>query len=160
MRFFASIAVAAAALLLPGCSPSLLTEDAVTFQGVSMRPGIEDGDRIRFARFDRGAEFRVARGDIVMHRHLEDPSKVYIKRLVGLPGETVEIRGAKVFVNGAELAEPYVDPKLNVTAQSMPPVLVRPEHYFVLGDNRDNSADSRLWGPVPRKFILGKAVGR
>ena len=162
MRFFVSIAAAVTFALLPllGCAPSFVTEETVTFQGVSMRPGIKDGDRIRLVRFDRGAEFKVARGDIVMSLYPDDPSKSYVKRLIGLPGETVEIRDAKVYVNGAELAEPYVDPELNVTRQTMPPVLVRPHHYFVMGDNRDNSADSRHWGLVPEKYVLGKVVGR
>ena len=155
MRLLAAVLLASAML---GCS--LLRGGAVRFEGTSMLPGIRDGDRLVLARFDRGAEFDVRRGDIILLRYPKDPEMMYLKRLVGLPGETVEVRGGRVFVNGAELAEPYVDPKLNESRDSLPPVLVEPKHYYVLGDNRDNSADSRVWGLIPEKYVIGKVVGR
>jgi signal peptidase I len=133
---------------------------AVRFEGTSMLPGIKDGERLSVVRFDRGAEFDVRRGDIVLFLHPNDPEMTYLKRLVGLPGDTVELREGRVFVNGEELAEPYVDPELNMMRDSSPPLHVKPHHYYVLGDNRDNSADSRQWGLVPEKYITGKVLNR
>jgi signal peptidase I len=156
MRLLAATLLASAAL---GCS--LLGGGAVTYEGTSMLPGIKDGDRLVLARFDRGAEFDVKRGDIVLFRYPRDPEKLYVKRLVGLPGETVEVRSdGRVLIDGKELAEPYVDPKLNVMDTSDPPVYVEPHHYYVLGDNRDNSSDSRMWGAVPEEYILGKVLNK
>lgn len=145
-------------LALCGCLAG--TEREQTFHGTAMLPAIKDGDQVRLVRFDLGAPFDVKRGDIVMFLFPDDPSKVYIKRLVGLPGETVEVRAGKVFVNGKELAEPYVDPERNRNGDIEPPVFVKLHYYYVLGDNRDNSSDSRVWGLVPEKYILGKAVDR
>ena len=156
MRLIAAITLVASALL--GCSAC--GRGAVTFEGVSMMPSIRDGDRLWLARFDRGAEFDVRRGDILLFRFPRDPSVLYIKRLVGLPGELVEVRGGRVFVDGAELAEPYVAPELNTMRDAAEPVRVPEGHYYVLGDNRDNSSDSRLWGPLPGGHVLGKVLNR
>ena len=155
MKLVALIIIAA---LLSGCL--LKTEDTVIFQGTSMLPGIKDGERIRIERFDRGAKFNVKRGDIVMFLYPEDTSKFYIKRLIGLPKETVEIREGKVFIDGTELSEPYVDPKRNMMNFPREPVYVKEHYYYVLGDNRDSSSDSRSWGLVPEKNILGKAIDK
>ena len=155
MRLLAATLLASAML---GCS--LLSGGAVRFEGTSMLPGIKDGDRLVLARFDRGAEFDVKRGDIILFLYTGDPEAFYVKRLVGLPGDTVELREGRVFVDGQGLPEPYVDPKLNEMRDSAPPVHVEPHHYYVLGDNRDNSSDSRFWGPVPEKYILGKVLNR
>lgn len=147
-----------ATALLLGCSA--LGRGVVRFEGTSMQPGIKDGDRLLVLRFDRGAKFDVRRGDVVLFRYPKDPEKSYLKRLVGLPGDTVELREGRVFINGEELAEPYVDPNLNVVLDSAPPVRVGPQHYYVLGDNRDNSADSRIWGLIPEKYIIGRVADR
>ena len=155
MRLLAAVLLASTLL---GCS--LLGRGLVRFEGTSMLPGIKDGDRLSVLRFDRGAEFEVKRGDIILFRYPKDPEKTYLKRLVGLPGDTVEVREVRVFINGKELAEPYVDPKLSVMDMSSPPVYVEPHHYYVLGDNRDNSADSRHWGLIPEKYILGKVLNK
>ena len=157
MRLSAAILAAAFALLL-GCSGC--GRGSVTFRGVSMLPGIRDGDRLSLVRFDRGADFEVGRGDVVLFLHGGDPEKSYLKRVVGLPGETVELRDGRVFIDGSALPEPYVDEKLNTMRDPSPPVFVAPRHYYVLGDNRDNSADSRHWGPVPEKHVLGKVTNR
>ena len=90
----------------------------------------------------------------------DDPSKSYIKRVVGLPGDTVELRDGAVFINGTSLNETYLDPKENLSTRSLAPVYVKPNYYFVMGDNRDNSSDSRAWGLVPKKYIYGKALLR
>jgi signal peptidase I len=143
---------------LLGCFTKI--EDSVTFQGVSMLPSIKDGERIRLERFDRRAELPVNRGDIVMFLYPKNTSKFYIKRVVGLPNETVEIREGKVFIDGKELSEPYVDAKFNEARTSQSPVQVAEDSYYVLGDNRDNSADSRAWGFVPKKNILARAIDK
>jgi len=100
------------------------------------------------------------RGDIVVFWFPDDPSKSYIKRVVGLPGETVEIREGRVLINGSELDEKYLDPQENSSPKSWPAVAVKRNYYFVMGDNRDNSSDSRIWGLVPKKYIYGKALVR
>lgn len=94
------------------------------------------------------------RGDIVVFRYPKDPTRDFIKRVVALPGETVEVRAGIVYVNNQRLEEPYV---LENPSYSRPPEVVPPEHYFVLGDNRNNSSDSHVWGPVPSENIVGKA---
>jgi signal peptidase I len=86
-----------------------------------------------------------------------DRSKSFIKRVVGLPGERVEIRNGRVWVNGRELYEPYMRPEFYDTA-SYPATLIPPNQYYVLGDHRASSNDSRVWGTVDARFIYGKAV--
>src|SRR5947209_18212863 len=94
-----------------GCS--VLTKDTVVFQGTSMEPNIHNGDKLSVERFDLGGKFEVKRGDVIVFRYPNDPSKFYIKRLIGLPNETVEIRDDAVFINGSRLEEPYVELKRN-----------------------------------------------
>lgn len=86
-----------------------------------------------------------------------DPSKSYVKRIVGLPGDEVEMRDGVLHVNGQSVAEPYVEPSYR-DRTSHPPQTVPPDHYFVLGDHRNTSNDSRTWGTVARRHIVGKAV--
>lgn len=105
---------------------------------------------------------RLDRGDVIVFWYPNDPDKSYVKRIIGLPNETVEIRNGKVIINGQELNETYIDPNLNgaTLTISQPPTLVKDHYYFVMGDNRDNSSDSRSWGLVPEKYIYGKALFR
>jgi signal peptidase I len=105
-----------------------------------------------------------ARGDVAVFLYPRDRSREYIKRIIGLPGETVEIRGKTVYVDGRPLDEPYArylsnsDGDLDGEGRShWGPEKVPAGHVFVLGDNRDNSADSRYWGYVPIADLLGKA---
>jgi signal peptidase I len=110
----------------------------------------------------------VRRGDIVVFKYPDEPERDFIKRVIGLPGETVELRNKKVFINGQPLDEPYVhflDPAHSaqeVTSfdvrERYGPVTVPAEQYFVMGDNRDNSQDSRYWGFLPRSYVKGKAL--
>jgi signal peptidase I len=124
----------------------------VRMAGHSMRPNINDGDKL-FMLKQIG---ELKRGDIVVFLFPEDQSKSYIKRIVGLPGETVDFEEGKVFINGNRIEEPYLNPDF-VTDDSMPSsVTIAADNYFVLGDNRKNSSDSRFWGTVPRKLIYGK----
>jgi len=113
----------------------------------------------------------IKRGDVIVFKYPEEPSRDFIKRVIGLPGETLELRDKKVSVNGHPLDEPYVhflEPPgtssefREVTSTDVRerygPVTVPPNQYFVMGDNRDNSQDSRYCGFLPRDYIKGKAV--
>ena len=121
-----------------------------------MAPALNDGDRIII---DRRPE-KLERGDIVIFLYPDDPVRSYLKRIVGLPNETVEIREGKVFINGQPLLEPYIDPRLDQTRGSSDLIRLDADSYYVVGDNRDNSSDSRIWGPLHRKFIYGKYMGK
>lgn len=100
-------------------------------------------------------------GDIIVFRYPKDPEQDYIKRVIGKPGDTLEIRNKMVFRNGKLLKEPYTQFTRPGSAVSgfddMAPVTVPEDQYFVMGDNRDESLDSRVWGFVPRRYIHGKA---
>jgi signal peptidase I len=111
----------------------------------------------------------IRRGDIVVFKYPEEPDRDFIKRVIGLPGETVELRNKKVFVNNQPLEEPYVhfltpptSDYQEVTSfdvrERFGPVTVPADKYFVMGDNRDNSQDSRYWGFLPRDYVKGKAL--
>jgi signal peptidase I len=109
------------------------------------------------------------RGDVVVFKYPDEPDRDFIKRIIGLPGETVELRNKKVYINGQPIDEPYVhflsppsSDYQEVTSfdvrERYGPVTVPPNQYFVMGDNRDNSQDSRYWGFLPRGYIKGKAA--
>jgi len=136
----------------------------VKVEGTSMLPRLHDGERIFVNKLIYYDEYRwapkIERGDIVVFWYPNDPSKSYIKRVIGLPGETVEVREGTVFINGAVLEEKYLDPGENASSASLGPQQVKLNYYFVMGDNRDNSSDSRSWGLVPKKYIYGKALLR
>jgi signal peptidase I len=118
----------------------------------------------------------IARGDVLVFKYPEDPERDFIKRVIGLPGDQIEVRHKRVFVNGKALDEPYVfyieePPPLPGNAaggdvhssngdprEFYAPVTVPPNHYFAMGDNRDNSQDSRYWGFLPRNYVKGKAL--
>lgn len=102
----------------------------------------------------------VKRGDVIVFKFPEEPSRNFIKRVIGLGGETVEIRNKQVYINGKPIPEPYKFHKaefFGLTAENFGPVKVPEGYYFVLGDNRDNSKDSRAWGFVPKDYIKGRA---
>jgi signal peptidase I len=109
----------------------------------------------------------IRRGDIVVFKYPVEPERDFIKRVIGLPGDTIELRAKKVYVNGQPLDEPYVhflttSAGGEVTSMDVRerygPVTVPPDQYFVMGDNRDNSQDSRYWGYLPRSYVKGKAM--
>jgi len=136
----------------------------VKVEGTSMLPRLHDGERIFVNKLVYYDDYRWApkidRGDIVVFWFPDDPSKSYIKRVIGLPEDKVEVRDGQVRVNDVDLQETYLDPRLNVSHRTEAPVRVKPGYYFVMGDNRDNSSDSRIWGLVPKKYIYGKALLR
>ena len=114
----------------------------------------------------------IERGDIVVFKYPEDPERDFIKRVIGLPGETIELKNKKVLVDGKPLDEPYVHfifppddrrpdegPSFEFDVRSeYGPVTVPDGHYFMMGDNRDNSQDSRYWGFLPASYVKGKAL--
>lgn len=130
----------------------------VKVEGTSMMPSLEDQERIFINKFIyRFGMGDVERGDMVVFWYPGDPSKSYIKRVIAVPGDRVEIRDGEVFLNGETLKEEYV-PDYYRDRQSVPEMAVPPDHYYVLGDHRSSSNDSRSWGPVHRRHIYGKAV--
>src|SRR5215510_4041729 len=138
----------------------------VRVEGQSMMPKLHDQDRIFVNKFIYplrewlGDNEPIKRGDIVVLLYPDDPSKSYIKRVVGLPGEEINVENGKLYINGMQIDEPYLDPEY-LSSDSMPgSVHVKDHHYFVMGDNRRNSSDSRYWGLVPEKYIYGKAIFR
>jgi signal peptidase I len=113
----------------------------------------------------------VHRRDVIVFKYPEEPDRDFIKRVIGLPGETLELRNKKVYINGKPLDEPYVhflqppgapsefyETTSYDVRENYGPVTVPADHYFVMGDNRDNSQDSRYWGFLPREYIKGKAL--
>jgi len=136
----------------------------VKVEGTSMLPHLHDGERIFVNKLIYYDDYRwapkVQRGDVIVFWYPDDPSKSYIKRVIGLPGDTVEVHEGRVRVNGKDLEETYLDPQLNLSHASRAPIFVKPNYYFVMGDNRDNSSDSRFWGLVPKKYVYGKALFR
>jgi len=137
----------------------------VVVEGTSMLPQLHDGERLLvnklvYYRLQSVSWGHIERGDIVVFWFPNDPDKSYVKRVIGLPGEIIEIRNGRVHVNGKELTEAYLDNEYNQTLPSAPAKKVEEHHYFVMGDNRDNSSDSRYWGLVPEKYIYGKAFFR
>jgi signal peptidase I len=128
----------------------------VKVEGTSMLPGLEDQERIFINKFVYRWE-PIARGDIVVFRFPRDTSKSYIKRVIGLPGDRVVIDKGRVYVNGFLVREPYV-PTQYIDVRSMPEITVSGGSYFVLGDHRSMSSDSREFGPVDQDYVTGKAV--
>jgi signal peptidase I len=130
----------------------------VKVEGTSMMPALTDQERIFINKFTyRLGKTGIQRGDTVVFWFPLDPSKSYIKRVIGLPGDTVEIDRGTVIVNGKALVEDYV-PREYRDDQSMPLMHVADGYYFVMGDHRISSNDSRAGWTVPREDIYGKAV--
>jgi signal peptidase I len=146
-------------------------------EGSSMYPNVQDGEflvvnKAAYRRLDvpgwakwvplldRGGDGHVApfgnpeRGDVIVFHLPKQEQRNLIKRVIALPGEAIEIRGGAVLVNGQELQEDYI-PRLG--QRSIAQQVIPPDHYFVMGDERSSSFDSRDWGPLPRKNIIGRA---
>lgn len=130
----------------------------VKVEGTSMLPQLVDQERIFVNKFVYHFS-TISRGEIVVFWYPRDTTKSFIKRVIGVPGDTVEVRGGSVYINGERLEESYVSPEfLDLTSYSR--VTVPADHYYVLGDHRNSSNDSRNWGLVPARNIFGKAVFR
>jgi len=109
----------------------------------------------------------IRRGEVIVFKYPEDPERDFIKRVIALPGETIELRKKRVYINGTRLDEPYVryltppdaegDDEYDVRV-TYGPVTVPAGHLFMMGDNRDNSQDSRYWGFLPQQYVKGRAL--
>lgn len=153
---------------------------AFQVQGPSMEPSLDEYDYLlvdkvryltldaeRAARYIPGVEAEPGetwrpfgepeRGDIIVFRYPLDPEQLFVKRIVGMPGDAVRIEGGAVYVNQRPLQEPYVE---STGRQSFDEVIVEPGRYYVLGDNRAQSSDSRQWGTVPEENIVGEVALR
>jgi signal peptidase I len=128
----------------------------VKVEGTSMAPLLSDQERIFINKFVYRFE-AIHRGDVVVFWYPLDRSKSFIKRVIALPGETVSIRQGAVMVNGVVVPEPYVPPQYE-DVSDYGPQRVPEGSYFVMGDHRISSNDSRVFGPVPSQFIYGRAV--
>lgn len=128
----------------------------VRVEGTSMLPGLKNQDRLFINKFVYHFE-KISRGDVVVFHYPLDPSKSYIKRVIALPGDRLWIDEGHVYVNGKLLKEPYVPAKYRDT-RSLAEMVIPPHEYFVMGDHRSISSDSRDFGPVPRNLIYGKAA--
>jgi signal peptidase I len=154
----------------------------------SMEPNLLIGDHLLVNKFVFGPTVSavergllpmkpIRRGDVIVHKFPEEPERDFIKRVIGLPGEQIELRHKRVYVDGKLLDEPYafyLEPPPPVQSEleaadpaparggdpreTYGPVTVPPGHYFMMGDNRDNSQDSRYWGFLPREYVKGKAL--
>lgn len=125
----------------------------IRVDGSSMVPTFQDGEFVIVEK----VSYRFSdpqRGDVVVFHYPRDPQQEYIKRIIGLPGDQVSIRGGQVFLNGELLDEPYIAAAPRYELE----YLVPPGELFVLGDNRNNSSDSHDWGTVPLEYVVGKAV--
>ncbi|MFP4445936.1 MAG: signal peptidase I [Desulfosudaceae bacterium] len=137
----------------------------------SMEPTLQVGDHILVNKFAYGVDipfFKVPliprdhpeRGDVVVFKYPEDPRKDFIKRVVGVGGDLVSVRNKQVYVNQSPVSEEYImhtDSRMAAVRDNMSPVRVPSEKLFVMGDNRDNSHDSRFWGFVDEEEVLGSA---
>lgn len=128
----------------------------VKVEGTSMAPLLSDQERIFINKFVYRFE-PIERGDVVVFWYPLDRSKSFIKRIIGLPGEKVEIHQGVVYVNGRAIQEPYVPPQYE-DLSDFGPIRVPRASYFVMGDHRISSNDSRVFGPVASKYIYGRAV--
>lgn len=129
----------------------------VRVEGTSMMPSLYDQERLFINQFSYKFGGEIHRGDTVVFWFPGDTTKSYIKRVIGIPGDVVAIDEGTVILNGRPLKETYVPPEYRDQI-SVPPQRIPSDKYFVLGDHRSSSSDSRMWGFVPRKYIYGKAV--
>jgi signal peptidase I len=138
----------------------------VKVEGTSMQPRLENDERIFVNKFKYTFE-SIERFEIVVFWYPEDPTKSFIKRVIGLPNDLIDMDAlGRITINGHPIEEPYLAPERNQAARAKWNQVrsdfkyVKPHYYFVMGDNRDASNDSRTWGLVPEKYIYGKAMFR
>ena len=122
----------------------------------SMIPTLMINDRIIVSKFNYYFS-EPKRGEVIVFKYPKDQAKRFVKRLIAFSGETVEIRNGKLYINGKETQENYLPPGFRMR-DDFGPYQVPPDSYFMMGDNRDNSDDSRVWGKMPKELIIGKAL--
>ncbi|HKF46307.1 MAG TPA: signal peptidase I [Terracidiphilus sp.] len=144
------VSVAASVLII------MFLYQPVRVEGTSMLPRLEDRDRLFINKFVYHFE-DIHRGDVVVFHYPRDPEKSYIKRVIALPGDRLRIDRGEVYLNGRLLPELYVPEEFRDT-KSMPETVIPDDEYFMMGDHRSISSDSREFGPVDRDLIYGKAV--
>ena len=159
-HLFEWVAVVVFAVLVAGGLRTFVVQAFFVPSG-SMLPTLQVGDRIVVVKIG----YTIHRGDIVVFRR--PPQDVtttdadLVKRVIGLPGETISSRGATVLINGKPLSEPWLPPLTGTCAEpseAIPTTVIPPGHYFVMGDCRGDSADSRTWGTLPASLIVGKVI--
>ena len=128
----------------------------VRVEGTSMLPRLVDQDRLFINKFVYHFE-AIERGDVVVFHYPRDPQKSYIKRIIAIPGDRLRIDEGRVYVNGKALSEPYIPQEYRDT-RSLDAMVIPPNEYYVMGDHRSISLDSREFGPVDRDLIYGKAA--
>ena len=142
--------------------PNLLVGDHLLVNKFIFSPSVSGLERALLPNRD------IRRGDIIVFKFPEEPDRDFIKRVIGLSGDTIELRDKKLYVNGAAVDEPFAHFLTPPPAQgqgkpwdlreSYGPVTVPDAHLFMMGDNRDNSQDSRFWGFLPRSYVKGRAL--
>jgi signal peptidase I len=142
--------------------PNLLVGDHLLVNKFVFAPTASDAERVVLPMRD------IRRGDVVVFKFPEEPERDFIKRVIGLPGDTIELRQRQLSVNGQKVDEPYAhylfpqgegdESTVYDVRERYGPVTVPPEHYFMMGDNRDNSQDSRYWGFLPAHYVKGRAL--
>ncbi len=138
--------------VLLACYLSACSFKPVAVDGSAMKPSFNGGDKILINE----SFGELKRGDVISFQYPKDRTKYYFKRIIGLPGETIEILQGKVYIDGQILEESYIDAAYNQSISTFPPRKIPEYQYFVMGDNRDNSSDSRYWGTLDGKLIQGK----
>jgi signal peptidase I len=132
--------------------------------GASMQPNFSTGDYLIIDQVSYYFE-NAQRGEVVVFRYPNNPKKFFIKRIIGLPGETVQVTSAEVIIfnkenpDGFTLEEPYLSPD-NIYSEEETTIDLNVDEYFVLGDNRGSSSDSRIWGALPEDLLVGRAYAR
>ncbi len=127
----------------------------VRVEGTSMMPGLQDQERLFINKFEYHFE-PIHRDDVIVFHYPRDPVKSYIKRVIAVPGDDLRIDSGQVYVNNKPLSEPYVPMRFR-DERSYPDIVLKANQYFVMGDHRSISSDSRDFGPVQRNLIYGKA---
>jgi signal peptidase I len=127
---------------------------AVKHMGIDMEPTISKNETVFITKEIEN----IKRGDIVVFKYPADQKQSFIKRVVGLPGEVVSIREGRVYIDQKQLEENYLDSKRNTSTRTLSDRTIPPRTYYVLGDNRDNSNDSRFWGPLSVDLIYGRVM--
>jgi len=144
------------AVLLSSCDPN---SRSYVYPSTSMEPTIREGERVTVRHIPDLKAADLAREDVVLFKRPEEPNTLYLKRVLALPGETIEIRNGIVLIDDTKIAESYLGPDFVPNIRSFfGPFEVQPGFVFVLGDNRNRSADSRLWGAVPESNLIGKWI--